>query len=128
MHEEDDVKEWLRFANMDLATANHLFNTMYPKPYEIICYHCQQAAEKYLKALFVKNQKELVKTHDLVVLAKSLSDVCHSVSDILRECAILTPYGVRIRYPQEMPLEEDDVRLALDYAEKIKVWAEFFVK
>ena len=31
MH-ENDVKEWLRFANMDLATANHLFNTMHPKP------------------------------------------------------------------------------------------------
>ncbi|MBO4438811.1 MAG: HEPN domain-containing protein [Spirochaetaceae bacterium] len=45
MH-EDDVKEWLRFANMDLDTANHLFNTMYPKPYEIICYHCQQSEEK----------------------------------------------------------------------------------
>ncbi len=128
MYEENDVKEWLRFANMDLATANHLFNTMHPKPYEIICYHCQQAAEKFLKALSVKNQKELIKIHDLVVLAKSLSDVYPSVHDILRECAILTPYGVRIRYPQEMPMEEDDAKLALAYAEKIKTWTESFIK
>ena len=119
MH-EDDVNEWLRFANMDLDTANHLFNTMYPKPYEIICYHCQQSAEKFLKALYVQNQKEVSKIHDLVVLAKSLSDHYSSISDILRECAILTPTGVRIRYPQEMPLEEEDVKLALSYAEKIK--------
>ncbi len=74
MHEED-VKEWLRFANMDLNTAKHLFETMYPKPYEIICYHCQQAAEKFIKAIFVLTQKEIVKTHDLVVLAKSLDGI-----------------------------------------------------
>ena len=127
MH-EDDVKEWLRFANMDLDTANHLFNTMHPKPYEIICYHCQQSAEKFLKALFVQNKKEEAKIHDLVVLAKSLSDLYSSVSGILRECAILTPYGVRIRYPQEMPLEEDDVKLALRYAEKIKNWTMCLIK
>lgn len=127
MH-EDDVKEWLRFANMDLDTANHLFYTMHPEPYEIICYHCHQAAEKFLKALLVKNKREIIKIHDLVVLAESLSDVYPSISDILRECANLTPYGVRIRYPQEMPLDNYDVKLALDYAEKIKVWTESFVK
>ncbi len=125
MHEED-VKEWLRFANMDLNTAKHLFETMYPKPYEIICYHCQQAAEKFIKAIFVLNQKEIVKTHDLVVLAKSLEGIYVPPVDILRLCAILTPYGVRIRYPFEMPLEETDVKSALVYAEKIKIWSEQF--
>jgi len=36
---DDLVKEWYRFAMMDLNAAIYL-NTMYPKPLEIICYHC----------------------------------------------------------------------------------------
>jgi len=45
---DDLVKEWYRFAMMDLNTANYLCG-MYPKPIEIICYNCQQSAEKMLK-------------------------------------------------------------------------------
>ena len=127
MHEED-ANEWLRFANMDLDTAKHLFATMHPKPYEIICYHCHQSAEKFLKALLVLSKKEVIKIHDLIVLAKKLDSSYNPTDDILRYCAILTPYGVSIRYPQEMPVSEEDVKIALDYAEKIKTWAESFIK
>jgi len=41
---EDTIKEWLRFVEMDRSAAYHLFTTMHPKPLEIICFHCQQAA------------------------------------------------------------------------------------
>ena len=36
---ENTIKEWLRFVEMDRSTAQHLFNTMHPKPLEIICFH-----------------------------------------------------------------------------------------
>lgn len=45
--------EWLDFAYMDLSAAEHLL-TMRPLPVEIICYHCEQAAEKFLKATLVQ--------------------------------------------------------------------------
>ena len=41
MKNESDVKEWLRYADMDVLCANHLNEIQYPKPLEIICYHCQ---------------------------------------------------------------------------------------
>ena len=44
--------EWLDFAYMDLSAAEHLL-TMRPLPVEIICYHCEQAAEKF--RVFRKN-------------------------------------------------------------------------
>lgn len=44
--------EWLEFAKMDLGAAEYLL-TMHPLPVEIICYHCEQAAEKFLKAVLV---------------------------------------------------------------------------
>ena len=45
-----DVQRWLDFAENDLAVAKHLLETFHPKPLEIICYHCQQAAEKAIKS------------------------------------------------------------------------------
>ncbi len=50
-----DAKEWLSFAASDLGVAEHLFKTYYPKPLEIICFHCQQASEKAVKAIIVFN-------------------------------------------------------------------------
>lgn len=46
-----EIKEWYDMAAMDLGVAKHLDTTYHPKPLEIICYHCQQSAEKVIKAL-----------------------------------------------------------------------------
>lgn len=48
-----ETKEWYDMAVMDLGVAKHLDASYYPKPLEIICYHCQQAAEKAVKALII---------------------------------------------------------------------------
>lgn len=61
--------EWLDFAYMDLSAAEHLL-TMRPLPVEIICYHCEQAAEKFLKATLVQFDREPPKTHDLTAVYK----------------------------------------------------------
>ena len=45
----NEVQQWFTFAQKDLAVAKHLRDTFYPEPMEIICYHCQQAAEKAIK-------------------------------------------------------------------------------
>ena len=44
-----ETREWYNMAAMDLGVAGHLDATYHPKPLEIICYHCQQAAEKAIK-------------------------------------------------------------------------------
>ena len=48
---QTEAKEWFSFAKTDLDVAKHLYDTFYPKPLEIICYHCQQSAEKSVKAI-----------------------------------------------------------------------------
>ena len=45
--------EWLSFAETDLGVARHLYESYHPKPLEIICYHCQQSAEKAIKAVII---------------------------------------------------------------------------
>lgn len=62
-------REWLDFAHMDLSSAEFLLG-MHPVPVEIICYHCEQAAEKFLKAVLIYHGMEAPKTHDLVLLCK----------------------------------------------------------
>lgn len=62
-----ETKSWLDFAQQDFLVAQHLYGALYPKPLEIICYHCQQAAEKAIKAVMVSLgcPGGLPKRHDL---------------------------------------------------------------
>ena len=59
--------EWFDFAKRDLESAKFLMN-MHPRPIEIICYHCEQSAEKYLKGYLIKAGNKIERTHDLVLL------------------------------------------------------------
>ena len=113
MKNESDVKELLRYADIDILSANHLNEIQYPKPLEIICYHCQQAAEEMLKALILAYDGELQKTHDLGLLVDELSEFVTFSEDILNAADSLTPYGVKIRYPQELNIKEYHVSKAL---------------
>nr|WP_318659501.1 HEPN domain-containing protein [uncultured Treponema sp.] len=113
MKNEYDVKEWVRFADMDVLSANHLNQIQHPKPLEIICYHCQQASEKMLKALVLAFDGELQKTHDLGLLAEQISNFITVPDEILNTADALTPYGVKIRYPQELCIEETHTAKAL---------------
>ena len=54
-----------------------------------------------LKALLLADDGELQKTHDLGVLADKLSKFVTFSENILNLADALTPYGVKIRYPQE---------------------------
>ncbi|MBO4438596.1 MAG: HEPN domain-containing protein [Spirochaetaceae bacterium] len=118
----NEVLEWERFAEMDYITANHLDKTLYPKPMEIICYHCQQCAEKYLKALTEYLGKEIEKTHDLGNLATTISESIEVPQNVLVSCAKLTQYGVKIRYPQEFEMSDSHVRAALADMENVRIW------
>ncbi|MFQ6098037.1 MAG: HEPN domain-containing protein, partial [Armatimonadota bacterium] len=58
------VRQWVAKAASHLGVARHLLSD--GSPYvEVICFHAQQAAEKYLKAFLVERQIEFPKTHDL---------------------------------------------------------------
>lgn len=118
----NEVLEWERFAEMDYVTANHLDKTLYPKPMEIICYHCQQCAEKYLKALTEHLGNEIEKTHDLGNLATTISENLEVPQNVLVSCAKLTQYGVKIRYPQEFEMSENHVKAAIADMENVRTW------
>ena len=105
-------QEWQRLAAMDLKSAEHLLK-MHPVPVEIICYLCQQSAEKYLKGFLVLHGMNPPKTHDLDELCKLCLPVSGAFADVADQCSDLTAYGVQPRYPMGVMLEEQDMQQAL---------------
>ena len=112
MREKDLSSEWLELAEMDLGAAKYLLG-MRPVPVEIICYHCEQAAEKFLKGALTLFQIEPPKTHDLLQLCKMCCEVDERFAQLVDACVELTPYGVQIRYPSNLELNETDMHIAL---------------
>ena len=63
----NDIKEWLQIADEDLYSANILYESV-RRHKEIICYHCSQSMEKYLKGYLAYNNIFPEKTHNLLFL------------------------------------------------------------
>ena len=122
MKNEKLLQEWINFAEMDFLTAKHLYEHMYPKPLEIICYHCQQTVEKLLKGFLISKGVTIKKTHDLGLLAEMMQEYVEVDEKYLEMCDELTPYGVKIRYPQELFVEEYQVKKALEETQELHDW------
>lgn len=116
----DFVQQWIGKAEEDLEAARILKQSKL-KDYSTCAFHCQQAAEKYLKAFLVRHQIEFRKTHDL----EGLLNLCERGSpSILKElsfCTWLTPFGVEYRYPTEYPeVDQQTAQKAVEDAQKVK--------
>lgn len=127
MEREDYL--WLEFAKTDLGVAKHLNSQYYPKPLEIICYHCQQAAEKSIKSIIhsMGAQGGMPKKHNLSFLLQQMKNMIDIDEKYYDYADILTPYGIAVRYPNELFIEERHVEQALRYAEEFVQWAEGIV-
>jgi len=112
------VEEWLRFANNDMEAALILSNH-FPMQLEIICYHCQQAAEKALKAYLLFSDQEPPKTHNLESLVDLCIELSTEFSEIVDECEYLNPFGVQPRYPFNFELVDSDAIMSAEKGEKI---------
>jgi HEPN domain-containing protein len=115
------VQSWLTKAQHDLGSARRLASD--PEPFlDTAIYHCQQAAEKALKAFLVLHDVEFEKKHNLTMLVDLCSDVDSSFQGFQNAATILTPYATVFRYPGEFFEPEPDrqqVAEALKLAEEI---------
>ena len=127
MKNSEVANEWFQFAKTDLESAKFL-TKMHPLPIEVICYHCQQSAEKYLKGYIALNGGNIVKIHDLVILNKASKNYSAKFKHIDDECIELVAYGVQVRYPYELEVNEEDMKTALVCAEKIAKFIEDAIK
>jgi len=105
----DEFNIWFKKAEEDLDTAKYNIKGDKLSPG---FFFLQQSAEKALKAFYIKKFGKLIKTHDLVLLAKDLK-VPKNIEEF---CMLLTPAYNYTRYP--------DIIAIVDFKSK----AESFIK
>jgi HEPN domain-containing protein len=116
-----EAKAWMVKAWRDLETARRAAIGE-PPFYDVAVYHCQQAAEKAVKAFLVHHGKPYEKTHDIEVLVDLAGEIDSNFSTLADAADALTPYATRFRYPnatfavEPQPTEYDE---ALKYAQAI---------
>jgi HEPN domain-containing protein len=95
------VQGWLIRPQNDLATARKLAE--HPDPLlDTAIYHCQQAAEKAVKAFLSFHERTIVKTHDVRFLVNQALPLEPGFEDWLESAECLTPYATAFRYPDEV--------------------------
>jgi HEPN domain-containing protein len=112
------AKKWIEYAKTDYAIALH-DTAFYPTPIEIVCYHCQQAAEKALKSILAYHEQSIPKTHDLSRLWALCEPLEPQLQNLEKEAVELSDFAVTPRYPDATELEEVDMLNALEYAKTI---------
>ncbi len=121
----DNTGKWMKIAENDYAVAKHLYEVYRPMPTEIICFHCQQAAEKAVKAVILSSDitDEVPKKHDISFLLQCLEQRFTIDDRYFAYADYLNPFGVMVRYPNEMILGEQGPKKALQYAKALLDWA-----
>ena len=78
-------------------------------PWDTICFHAQQAAEKLLKGFLVYHGRELIRTHDLIALLAASVQAAPGLAKLQQDRQRLTHYAVASRYPDDLyePGESD---------------------
>ena len=92
------TREWVRKAEADYRAAVKLRDGA-EALHDAVCFHCQQAAEKYLKGLLEELGLSVPKTHDLEDLLTLLLPYHASLRPLRRGLEFLTQFSVDIRYP-----------------------------
>ena len=91
---------------------------------EIIGFHCQQAAEKIIKALLSTRGVRFRKTHDLAELGLLLKNVGIPLPEHLRDLDVLTPFGVVYRYEDYAGEVSLDRQRAREMIRALRSWVE----
>lgn len=117
----EEIKYWLAQAKADLKSATDLLKT---DNYYASVFFSQQTTEKSLKALYIKQKRKTIQTHNLVRLARQLNAPEH----IINNCAELTPDYITTHNPDAAtgaPFENytrDSAEKHLKMAEEVYQW------
>ena len=112
------TREWVQKAESDLRAAHAL--AVGPRwPNDIVTFHCQQSAEKYLKALLQEAGQPVPKIHNLQSLQTQLLPLHPSLRPLRRGLTFLTRFAVDARYPG-FPVSRRQAVACLHWADRVR--------
>lgn len=86
-----------------------------------VCFLSQQIAEKYLKALLIFYDEEIIKVHDLLRLESTLANFTQGIRELHEDMDLLNDLYIETRYVGDFPeLFWDDAEKAYAAAKRIK--------
>ena len=91
---------WFTKAEADLQAAELLLNAANPL-LDIVCYHAQQCAEKYLKGYLVARSIPFKFVHELAYLTRLCVEQEPEFSEIIDIASELQDYATGVRYPDD---------------------------
>jgi HEPN domain-containing protein len=113
----DLVNGWLAKADSDLAAGGRL---LVGGPYDVVCFHAQQAIEKLLKALLAFYNQLPPRTHDLEELQRLLLTVNNNPDLAALDLFEASDYAVMARYDLQFWPDEETAKEALALAVEVK--------
>lgn len=114
----DHARGWFLKAESELNTAGCLLESA--GPYDTACFHAQQGAEKYLKALLASMEQPIPRTHNLEELQQLCMTLVPTLGLADLDLAELTPYAVQLRYDFEFWPDRETAAQALHLAERLR--------
>jgi len=91
--------EWVTKADNDFYSADILLHSGDVPLVDTACFHCQQCAEKYLKAFLTDHLIRFERTHVLMDLLELCIPLDKDFSKLANDLNSLEGYAVAIRYP-----------------------------
>ncbi|MFZ5821911.1 MAG: HEPN domain-containing protein [Chloroflexota bacterium] len=111
--------EWIQKAESDILVAEKLLRGRKLPANDAICFHAQQCAEKYLKALLQEHGKHIPKLHDLGELLNLVVSFDPACQFLLTDLETLNDYAVDFRYPGAFATR-DEARAAVKAAQAVR--------
>lgn len=112
------TEEWIRKAEDDRTIARREIQSD-DSVWDGVCFHAQQCAEKYLKAVLEEKEIEVPKIHDLVVLLDRTGEWSQNLAQARSALARLSTFGVATRYPG-MDADSEAAREAMETSERVR--------
>jgi len=91
--------EWVEKAEGDFTTATRELRARKAPNFDAACFHAQQMAEKYLKAVLQEHANPIPKTHSLVDLMALCMKIDPSYQMVQSDLNIMEGFAVQFRYP-----------------------------
>ena len=113
--------EWVAKAEGDFITATREYRARKAPNYDAACFHAQQMAEKYLKAVLQEHAYAIPKTHSLVDLMALCMKIDPSYQMVQADLNILEGFSVQFRYPGQSA-DKLDAKSALNAARVVRTF------